>query len=237
VIFKEDGIPNEGRRPDNEPFIERFGLLVMITTGESILAIILGGDEFRQEWNYYLLVYLAFTTMFYIKEVYFASNCELENGHALEEEGTPGAVVWVACHGILAYCLLGCGVGFKLFFATMPGDPYEHFRYLLATCVAGSLACMLMIRLAHDKFVFHPYGLIRIPVIGGVVYGAAFLEDANALSAWNAVGIFLIYAIDHFVLDRYETKKEEEGPHQRLDDSAEPVAGGIQLTTQQKNID
>jgi len=235
VTFKEDGIPNEGRRPDNEPFIERFGLLVMITTGESILAIILGSDDFKQQWDYYMLVYLAFTVMFYIKEVYFASNCELENGHALEEEGTPGAVVWVLCHGILAYCLLGCGVGFKLFFAVMPDDPYPHFRYIMVVCVAGALSVMLLIRLAHDKFIFHPLGLSRLPVIAGIILGAAFIEDPNSLSAWTAAGVVLIYMLDHFIMEKYETKELEDGPHHRLEDSADGGGGGIQLT--QKNID
>jgi len=86
----------EGRSPqDDEPFVERFGLIVMITTGESILALIVGGSGvFQQQYDYYLLVQLAFVTMFYMAKLYFASNTELHEGHALVEDGVPGGVTW-----------------------------------------------------------------------------------------------------------------------------------------------
>jgi len=201
--------PGTGRAPrDDEEFIERFGLIVMITTGESILALIVGGsDLFQQEWRYYMLVQVAFITMFYMKNLYFASNCEMHEGHALVEHDIPGGCVWVVCHGVLAYFLLSCGVGFKLIFASMPGVAYPWYRDILAISMAGAVIMLLLIRTAHDKYIFSIVSCLRIPPTVLMAISGRYIEDSVALVVWCCVMVFCLYLIDELLLDKYEVKE------------------------------
>ena len=64
-------------------YIERVGLIVMITTGESILALIVA--DFEQTLEHYAIVLIAFFTMFLLKSIYFESHSETPDMHALAE--------------------------------------------------------------------------------------------------------------------------------------------------------
>lgn len=204
-----------GRSPqDDEPFVERFGLIVMITTGESILALIVGGSGvFQQQYDYYLLVQLAFVTMFYMAKLYFASNTELHEGHALVEDGVPGGVTWVICHGVLAYALLFCGVGFKLLFASMPDYDVapKYYRGILCFSLAIAICCIIMIRVAHDKFIYHHVMLLRLPSIALIIAGA-FMTDALKASwelvLWCMCWVIVLYVVDELCLEQYEVARK-----------------------------
>merc|ERR1719461_224799 len=117
--------------------------------------------------------------MFYLKNLYCDSTCEVHEGHAMVEEGVPGGVAWVICHGACAYCLLFCGVGFKLIFASMPGDPKSYYRGIFACSLAGAVVLLLIIRTSHDKFIFHPLSALRIFPVAAIVASAWFLSDPN----------------------------------------------------------
>jgi low temperature requirement protein LtrA len=80
----------------------------------SFLVFFKAGSNFDD----YLGVFVAFLTMYTIKNIYFGSDAK-EEDHALEEEGHPGSVLWVIMHFPLAFCLLGCGVAYKLLFTTI----------------------------------------------------------------------------------------------------------------------
>eukprot|EP00494_Astrolonche_serrata_P027055 UN27318 len=84
----------------------------MITTGESILALILA--DFKQEFQYYAIILIAFAQMYVMKFIYFNSHSEFPECHALAEGNMPGSVCWVLMHCPCAFFLLGCGVGFKM---------------------------------------------------------------------------------------------------------------------------
>jgi len=206
-----------GRPPrDDEPFIERFGLIVMITTGESILALIVGASEdFEQSYHYYLVVHLAFVTMFYMAKLYFASNTELHEGHALVEDGMPGGVCWVVCHGVLAYALLFCGVGFKLLFYGMPNPPHDYYRGILCLSLALASMCIIMIRTAHDKFIFTPVMWLRVIPITAIILGCVltdFLEDAYVLVFWCMCWVICLYILDVLFLEKYEVARKYTHP-------------------------
>merc|ERR1719326_2648721 len=180
----------------------------MITTGESILALIVGASEsFRQEYEYYLVVHLAFVTMFYMAKLYFASNTELHEGHALVEDGVPGGVCWVICHGILAFALLFCGVGFKLLFYSMPDQPDPYFKTILCLSLALATMCIIMIRTAHDKFIFTPVMWLRVIPIGAIILACVltdFLVKAYVLVFWCMCWVIALYIVDVFFLEKYE---------------------------------
>jgi len=210
IVAEEGG----GRAPtDDEPFIERFGLIVMITTGESILALIVGASAtFEQQYDFYLIVQLAFVTMFYMAKLYFASHTELHEGHALVEDGVPGGVCWVLCHGILAYALLFCGVGFKLLFYVM-GKDYddEYYRQILCYSLALAVVCIIMIRTAHDKFIYHHVMLLRLIPISLIIAGAYMtetLEQSYGLVFWCMLMIITLYVMDEIFLEKFEVARK-----------------------------
>ena len=77
-----------------------------------------GNDESIKEM---ICVIVAFATMYIFKNIYFDSSANYDY-HAQNQQGTPGSVVWVAMHVPLTFSLLGCGVGYKVMFASLHDD-------------------------------------------------------------------------------------------------------------------
>merc|ERR1719382_224144 len=112
--------------PIEDHILERFGLFVMITMGESLLALVIAYANYDQEALTYTLIYVAFYMIFFIKIMYFMNNPELEDGHALFEESSPGSVAFCMIHLMLCLSLLWVGVSWKLIFYkwNMSGTTY-----------------------------------------------------------------------------------------------------------------
>lgn len=256
-----------------EYFSERFGILIMILTGESILALMVGDasasasyyytthyyqafnetlgyyvdtSETYQVMNYeynklnytiyqetgaffqkagsnfddYLGVFVAFLTMYTIKNIYFGSDAK-EEDHALEEEGHPGSVLWVIMHFPLAFCLLGCGVAYKLLFTTIHESSPEAYRLMLGLCLMGAILSMLVIRASHDKFVFPVASMaIRVPAAVALPLGVLLFDNTMDYMIWCLAFTILSWAFDLLIMESLELKKppiEEEKHHGHSD--------------------
>jgi len=144
-------------------------------------------------------------------KLYFASNTELHEGHALVEDGVPGGVCWVICHGILAYALLFCGVGYKLLFYAMPYTAANYYRGILCFSMALAICSIIMIRTAHDKFIYHHVMLLRILPIAMIISGTFMtdaLEESWLLVFWNMCWVIVLYVIDELCLEKYEVARK-----------------------------
>ena len=105
-------------------YTERFPLIVMITTGESILALVLNNFD-SLEFEEYAAVIIAFLTMYVVKLIYFASHSEEPVCHALAEGNIPGSVMWCFMHMPAAYFLTCCGLGYKMILPYVRDDTVE----------------------------------------------------------------------------------------------------------------
>lgn len=88
-------------------FTLRFGILIMIVTGESILAILINPKI--NSYNGYCSIFVSFLLIYIIQQIYFdtyATNCE----HALHCIFKPGSVAWVFAHLPLSYFITCIGL-------------------------------------------------------------------------------------------------------------------------------
>eukprot|EP00494_Astrolonche_serrata_P032357 UN32626 len=104
--------------PNTEHMSERFGILVMILLGESVLALILNEVE-TTDSSVSSVIIAAFVVMYLLYDMYFRSHCHEETYHALTQDKSPGSVAWVALHLLLSYFLLCVGVGYKLLVSSL----------------------------------------------------------------------------------------------------------------------
>merc|ERR1719300_1459711 len=149
----------------------------MITTGESILALIIG--EFEQDLEHYAMILLAFLTMYVFKTIYFDSHSEEPSMHALAERHIPGAVMWAFLHLPASFFLLGCGVGYKMLTSYARESYVEPInRYTLGVSITGALWSIYMIRASHAKFVLPPISVI--------------IRFSTAAFATHSIGFFYI---------------------------------------------
>merc|ERR1711884_104224 len=103
--------------------------------------------------EYYATLFLAFSTTYVLKSIYFESHSEAPECHALAEGQIPGSVMWVLMHGPLAFFLLGCGVGYKMILPhAQEEDVHEMAKYTLGFSVCFVLWSMYTIRASHNKF-------------------------------------------------------------------------------------
>jgi len=250
-----------------EYFSERFGVLIMIVTGESILALMVGdkgGDYIyttnaygstvlkynsygyaiyanqgaflqnggSQNVDDYLAVGVAFLTMYVVKNIYFESVAD-EHEHALLEEGHPGSVAWVLCHLPLAASLLGAGVGYKLLFTTIHDDTTpQAYSIFLGVSLCGAILCMLLIRAAHDKFIFPVQSMcIRIPTAILIPLGTLYIDNAMSYMYWCAGFVVLSWIYDLTIMEHIEIKKPHEDEAAHIGDhkpaKAEGACGAI----------
>ena len=179
----------------------------------------------------YIAVGVAFLTMYVIKNLYFESLAE-EHEHALVEEGHPGysllppisnifpllsSVIWVLCHMPLAASLLGAGIGYKLVFTSIHDDttPQAYTLFLgVSLCIA--ILMMLLIRAAHDKFIFPVQSMcIRIPTALLIPLGTLYVDNALNYMYWCAGFVVLSWIFDLTIMEHLEVKKphEDEAAH------------------------
>jgi len=178
-------------------YIERFGLLVMITTGESILALILTDAD--QTLEYYGTLFFAFSTTYLLKSIYFGSHSELPECHALAEGQVPGSVLWVVLHAPLAFCLTCCGVGFKMILPhAHEEDVHDVARYTLGISLCCALMCMYVIRAAHNKFILPLQSVIlRFGAALFIPFGATFLTAPISFVTFCFVMVFVNFVLDY----------------------------------------
>jgi len=181
-------------------YIERFGLIVMITTGESILALIVA--DFEQTLEHYAIVLIAFFTMFLLKSIYFESHSETPDMHALAEGQIPGSVLWAFMHAPCAFFLLGCGVGYKMLISYADHEYAEKInRYTLGASICGALLTIYIIRTAHNKFILPVSSiLLRAPIAFAAPVGAAFIEAPLAYVTWCCMTVVLSFALDQLLI-------------------------------------
>jgi len=177
-------------------YIERFGLIIMITSGESILALVIA--DFEQDFGHYAMVMVAFVTMYVFKEIYFDSHSETPQMHALAEGAIPGAVLWAFLHMPAAFFLLGCGVGYKMLFP-YAGESYVEpiNRYTLGISIMGSLVSVYLIRAGHTKFTLPPETMfVRFAFATLAPIGALFIESPLSYVSWCCGVVILAFCCD-----------------------------------------
>jgi len=191
-------------------YIERFGLIIMITIGESILALVL--LDFERKMEFFIVVFTAFATMYLILQNYIKSDSDAKS-HALAEGEICGSILWVCFHGIAAYFLLGMGVGYKMILPYADTDSVgEVNRYTLCYSLAGVLGSFIMIRAAHNLYKLTVTTLVvRLFVAGSAVVAAHFLEHPIYITA-VCFGVVLVTGLlDIIFIDvtRWEIEEEE----------------------------
>eukprot|EP01083_Nonionella_stella_P090123 251799_1 len=115
-----------------EHTVERWGVFVMIATGESILALIattnkLDANDRAQEediaFQHYIAILCAFGITYLVSHYYLeSSKINSMHFHALMHPGSPGSVLWTTLHGVLAFCLMCVGAGWKLLLLSLSAE-------------------------------------------------------------------------------------------------------------------
>jgi len=184
-------------------YTERFGLIVMITTGESILALILNNFD-SLEFEEYAAVIIAFLTMYVVKLIYFASHSEEPVCHALAEGNIPGSVMWCFMHMPAAYFLTCCGLGYKMILPYVRDDTVEKMaRLTLGFSLAGVLVCFLIIRASHNKFTLPIASIfIRLPTIALAPAAGFYIEGPLAYIVWCCCICIVCYSLDMLLIDQ-----------------------------------
>eukprot|EP00494_Astrolonche_serrata_P023039 UN23296 len=87
----------------------------------------------------------------------------------------------------------------------------------LGLSLCGAIFCMLLVRAAHDKFIFPiPSLLIRLPTALAIPIGVLFFEKALYYEGWCLFFVCLSYMFDLVMMERFEIKEEMHGEHQHL---------------------
>jgi len=190
-------------------YVERFGLIIMITIGESVLALVL--LDFERKLEFYIVVFSAFATMYLILQNYIRSDSDARS-HALAEGEICGSILWVCFHGIAAYFLLTMGVGYKMILPYADTDSVgEVNRYTLCYSLAGVLGCFIMIRAAHNlyKLTVTTF-IVRAFVAGSAVVAAHFLEHPIYITT-VCLGVVLVTGLlDIIFIDVTHWEIEDE---------------------------
>jgi len=196
--------------PIEGQFLERFGLLVMLAAGESVLALVIAyaDQEFDQELSTYMLIYVAFAMMFIIKQQYFTTNVDLEEGHALQRSRSPGAVAFCAIHWVMFLSLLWIGVSWKLVFYT-----WEDSGYYMGVSVAGMMICLIFGRFTHNKYVLTSLSWLRIFPVIAVVILCCFVKIPLYYSAGSVSCLLCLYLMDVYFYNRGHEQIDENILH------------------------
>ena len=201
-----------------EKFVERFGLFVMVTSGESILVLMTSTNTFIPIWEDYVVCFLLFAITFGMRDIYFegANILDLQD-HALMVKTSPGSIVWTIFHGLLGFFLTICGTGWKLLFKTLDhevreGQPVKHnYLLILGFAQAGSIFCMYMIRWAHRKFIMNIYSFVmRVPALIALPLGAQYMESSLGYSFYLFFWVWFTFILDHLLIERWQYEVRED---------------------------
>jgi len=194
--------------PIEDHILERFGLFVMIVSGESILALVIAYADYDQEFSTYLLIYVAFFMIFFIKNMYFMHNPELLDGHGLFKHQFPGAVAFCAIHLVLCLFLLWLGVSWKLIFYKWNGSGAidSKWRTIFSVSVTGVIASLVFNRFTHSKFKADYLSWLRLIPILAVPFLCSALGDREPqYFSIGCLGIFaFLYIMDYKFFNDHE---------------------------------
>jgi len=198
--------------PIEDHILERFGLFVMITMGESLLALVIAYANYDQDALSYTLIYVAFYMIFFIKIMYFMHNPELEDGHALFEESSPGSVAYCAIHLVLCLSLLWVGVSWKLIFYKWDGSGtiYWRWRMIFAISVTLVMVSIVINRFTHSKFKPDYLSWIRIVPIFAVPCLCYTMADPAYFSIGCCCCFAFLYLMDYRFYNQNEILPEPE---------------------------
>jgi len=192
-------------------FLERFGLFVMITAGESILALVIAWEQFEETWTSYILVYVAFFMIYLMRTQYVFNNINLQDGHALHNESSPGSVVFCGIHMILTLFLLWLGVAWKLIFYKWSGsgEVKQRFRIYMGVAVTGVMICLIVCRFTHTNFIPGILSWLRIIPVAGVLVMCDFWTEPMNFSVGCVICLICLLVMDHkFYNITYEIAKD-----------------------------
>jgi len=180
-------------------FLERFGLFVMITAGESILALVIAYEAFEETIVSYMLVYVAFVMVYVIRTQYVFNNVDLLKGHALHNGKSPGSVMFCGIHLILNLFLLWLGVAWKLVFYkwTGGGETKLAYRMYMGAAVTGVMICLIIIRFTHMNFNPGPLSWLRLIPVGAVMFICYYGTSPLFFSIGCTVCLFCLLVMDH----------------------------------------
>jgi len=180
-------------------FVERFGLIVMITAGESILALVLAstGPDFEWEENTYMLLFTAFLMVYVIKMQYFLHNVNLEEGHALLNNKFPGSVAFCTIHVFISLAMLWVGVGWKLLFYNYNGKYVKRrVKLFMSVATVGASLFLNICRFTHEKYVLRSLSVFRIfPILIFIIF-AVEVENPLAFTIGTVVFLTIVFLMD-----------------------------------------
>lgn len=196
--LEEEAHPNELDEIIEDHFLERFGLFVMITAGESILALVIASKDWDYDKFTYALVVTAFLMVYLLKTLYFSYHVNLEDGHALMNSSSPGAVAFCIIHLFLCLTVLWIGSAWKLLFYYYRNDPVTttKVRVNLGVAVVCALLCLTFYRFTHSKYTAHILSLLRLIPIGLCLFICFYLHHVTAITSGLLVCILIILVLD-----------------------------------------
>ncbi|ETO12914.1 hypothetical protein RFI_24461 [Reticulomyxa filosa] len=167
-----------------ERITQRWGLFIILTIGESILALITSFGDFDNGWRDYVAIIATFGIMFCLKDIYIQTATVVAQDHALKficmsfhflcyylnnmcaymctfALISLHPVVWTVLHGLLAYLLMLVGISWKLIFQSLHNEvtddkqkPKLRYLWMLGICISGAIFTMYGLRFTHNKFLY-----------------------------------------------------------------------------------
>lgn len=200
--------------PIEDHILERFGLFVMIVSGESILALVIGSVNYDQEFITYLLIYIAFFMVFLIKIMYFMHNPELLDGHGLLKHEFPGAVAFCGIHLVLCLFLLWLGVSWKLIFYKWSGSGAvdSRWRTIFGISVTGVITSLVFNRFTHSKFQSDYLSYLRLIPIFAVPFVCSVMVEPIHFSIGCLSCFALLYIMDYKFFNHHEINELHLAP-------------------------
>jgi len=181
-----------------EKIVERWGIFVMIATGESILALIATTNKIidvdavsKHEkdtdiaFQHYIAILCAFGITYLVSHYYLeSSKINSMHFHALMHPGSPGSVMWTLLHGILGFFLMMVGAGWKLVLLSLSleicwldAEDYYEYGTQEAADYASDLKhkCCDKYHLLGDCDEYHGDGWIEFSVLLGASLMASLI--------------------------------------------------------------
>jgi len=205
-LEKAESMNLELDEPIEDHFLERFGLLVMITLGESVIALVVGSSQWEHEFDTLILVNVAFFMIVVIKHQYFAYNVTIQEGHALRKAQFPGSVAFCTIHLVLSLFLLWLGASWKLVLYLWDGNTLGKFyRLFMGSSVVGVMLCLIFCRFTHRKYTIKPLSFLRLIPVFSVVAICNHYDNPVYFSAGNLGCMVCLFIMDYrFYNKEYE---------------------------------
>jgi low temperature requirement protein LtrA len=213
----KEAIKRSGNHEESieDHFLERFGLLIMITAGETILALVLGSTKYDWESETFFLLGTAFLMVYVIKMQYFLYNVALEDGHALVNNGFPGSVAFCAIHIFLGLSMLWVGVGWKLLlYGYKSKNVTSRVKSCMLPATVAVTMCLIFCRFTHEKYVTHKLSFLRVIPIAAFILFALYIQNRLIFSTSIVVFLTIIYLLD---VDFYNKGIEYQDPEEHDD--------------------